>query len=104
VSFQDKLQLVGANLTGADLRNAILDNAVFQWANLYQANIATAELQRLTASGAFMGAIMPDGSRPYPVSEEVEAEIWKHPESELAQRERELGRLARLLEQQVNPH
>jgi uncharacterized protein YjbI with pentapeptide repeats len=47
--------LVGANLTGADLRDATLDKAVFQWADLYQANIATAELQRLASTGALIG-------------------------------------------------
>ena len=95
--------LVGANLTGADLGDAILNNTVFQWANLYQANITTAELQRLANTGALIGVMMPDGSRPYPAPPEVEAEFRKHPESELAQRESELGRLARLLEQQVSP-
>jgi hypothetical protein len=95
--------LVGANLTGADLGDAILNNTVFQWANLYQANITTAELQRLASTGALIGAMMPDGSRPYPAPPEVEVEFRKHPESELAQRESELGKLARLLEQQVSP-
>jgi hypothetical protein len=95
--------LAGANLIGADLSGATLANTTFQWANLYLAITTEVELQRLeqlAASGALIGAIMPDGSRPYPVPEEAEAEIWKHPESELAQRERELGRIARLLEQQ----
>ena len=93
--------LVGADLTGADLDGANLNNATFQWANLYQANITDGELQRLASRGALIGAIMPDGSRPFPVPPQAEAEISQHPESELAQRERELGRLARLLQQQV---
>jgi hypothetical protein len=87
------LYLSGSLLVGANLRDATLDNAVFQWADLYQANIATAELQRLASTGALIGAMMPDGSRPYPVPPQAEAEFRKHPESELAQREREVGRL-----------
>jgi hypothetical protein len=85
--------LSGSLLVGANLRDATLDNAVFQWADLYQANIATAELQRLASTGVLIGAMMPDGSRPYPVPPQAEAEFRKHPESELAQREREVGRL-----------
>lgn len=92
--------LIGADLTGADLRNAVLDNAVFQWANLYQANITTAELQRLAKNGALIGAMKPNGSRLYPVPPQVEAELRKHPETELAQRERDLERLRRIVEQQ----
>jgi uncharacterized protein YjbI with pentapeptide repeats len=95
--------LVGADLTGADLDGAILNNATFQWANLYQANITDVELQRLASRGALIGAIMPDGSRPFSVPPQAEAEISKHPESELAQRERELGSLSRLLQQQASP-
>jgi uncharacterized protein YjbI with pentapeptide repeats len=97
--------LAGANLIGADLSGATLANTTFQWANLYLAITTDVELQRLeqlAASGALMGTIMPDGSRPYPVAPEAEVEFRKHPESELAQRERELGRIARLLEQRAS--
>jgi hypothetical protein len=83
------LYLSGSLLVGANLRDTTLDNAVFQWADLYQANIATAELQRLASTGALIGAMMPDGSRPYPVPPQAEAEFRKHSESELAQRERD---------------
>lgn len=95
--------LVGADLTGAELDGATLDNATFAWANLYQANIAEVDLQRLAASGALVGAILPDGSRPYSVPPEATTEFTKHPESELAQRDRDLERLRRIVEQQTGP-
>jgi uncharacterized protein YjbI with pentapeptide repeats len=92
--------LVGANLIGADLGGATLDNAVFQWANLYQANITDDVLHRLVTSGALMGVILPDGSR-VSLDPKLEGLLRKRPESELAQRERELGQIARLLGQQA---
>jgi hypothetical protein len=42
---------------------------------------------------------MPDGSRPFQAPPEVIDVFIKHPESELAQRERELGLIAHQLEQ-----
>jgi hypothetical protein len=93
--------LVGANLVGADLRGATLDNAGLPWANLHHANIAEEEIERLAARNALQEAMLPDGSRPFPVPSEVEAVLRKHPESQLAQRERELRGLARAFEQQA---
>jgi hypothetical protein len=86
---------------GADLRGATLDNAAFQWANLYHASITYEELQRLATSDALTGAMMPNGSRPFPAPPEAEDVLRNHPESKLAQRELELGKIARLLEQQA---
>jgi hypothetical protein len=57
---------------------------------------------QLVQRGAVMGALMPNGSRPYSVQPEAEAVFRKHPESQLAHRERELERLARLLERQAD--
>jgi len=92
--------LLGADLMGADLRDAILHNAGFQWANLFRVSVAEEELEKLAARGdALTGAMMPDGTRPYSVPPEVEAEFRKDPESQIAQREHELEELARLWEQ-----
>jgi hypothetical protein len=88
------------SVIGADLGGATLDNAVFQWANLYQANITDDVLHRLVTSGALMGVILPDGSR-VSLDPKLEGLLRKRPESELAQRERELGQIARLLGQQA---
>jgi hypothetical protein len=95
--------LVGANLIGADLGGATLDNAVFQWANLYGANITKEEIERLKERNALTGAMVRDGSRPFGVPPEAKAEFRKHPESQLAQKDRELERLSPVLEQQAGP-
>jgi uncharacterized protein YjbI with pentapeptide repeats len=94
--------LVGADLVGANLTGSTLDDTAFPWANLYQVVITDEEIRRLAERGSLTGAVTPDGSRPFPIPPEVESEFRKHPDSELAQRERELGRIARLLKQQAS--
>jgi Pentapeptide repeats (8 copies) len=94
--------LVGADLVGADLTDATLDHAALHWVNLLFVSITDEELQRLAARGALMGAILPDGSRPLPPSPEIVDEYSKHVETQLAQRELELERIARLLRQQAD--
>jgi uncharacterized protein YjbI with pentapeptide repeats len=90
--------LFGANLIGADLRGATLDNAALQWANLYQASFTHGEMQHLADRGALTGAIVPDGSRPFPASPEVDHLLSAQPESVLAQRKRTLEKFARQIE------
>jgi Pentapeptide repeats (8 copies) len=93
--------LVGTDLMGTDLRNATLDHASLQWANLLYASIADEELQRLADRHALVGAIMPDGSRPFPPPPEVVTEFSKHVETPLARKDFTLERMASLLRQQA---
>jgi hypothetical protein len=90
--------LAGTNLTGADLRGAKLDNAAFVWANLFHAEISSEERQKLVARDALTGAMMPNGSRPFPIPPEVEESLKKHPEVQAAQTERKLQKLARQID------
>jgi hypothetical protein len=96
---------LGATLMGADLRGATLDNAILPLANLFRASIPEEEIQRLAARGSLPGAMIPDGSRPFPVPPEAEAllepELREQPDSPLAQKKRELEELSRQLEQQA---
>lgn len=92
--------LVGANLMLADLSGATLDYAILQWASLLGASITYEEIRRLGAHGVLQGAMIPDGTRPFPVSPEMEAALREQPEHQLVQRERELEELAAGLPEQ----